>query len=339
MRYLFFDTESANSFNSIHKLCEFGYVLTDTAFTILAKKDIVINPGKGPGNQFSLTGRKNREDCILSHDENEYYSAKEYRDYQENIRFLLTQKDLLIFGFALQNDIVPLIQANRRYELPSFGFTGYDVQRYLSQYKDGSCQKYGLEESFLALLGEDALKGITPHNPRDDALMTMGILKAICENLGLSVEELQTLVPEAAISEEDIEKNHIDSQGRILKMRAIRGGFSNEEDYEKVDREFNSYYERKVEGSENTPWKGTPYALSGEIKKNVSAALPLVKKLYEKGGILVRPLSIAKYMVCADEADILRLKAILHDPMPEFVKIKDLDFLPALMDKQRLENK
>ena len=43
-QYLFYDTEFANSFGGIHKLCSFGYILTDTDFNMIKNEEYIMDP-------------------------------------------------------------------------------------------------------------------------------------------------------------------------------------------------------------------------------------------------------------------------------------------------------
>jgi hypothetical protein len=65
MKYLFFDVECYNCHNGIGKICEFGYILTDENFKILAKDDIPMSPGRGHWNRFDLIGRKDEENKLF----------------------------------------------------------------------------------------------------------------------------------------------------------------------------------------------------------------------------------------------------------------------------------
>ena len=65
MRYLFFDIECCNG----RDICEFGYVITDTEFNVLEKKNFTINPE----NKFNLTGRSDGRDLELYYPYSTYY--------------------------------------------------------------------------------------------------------------------------------------------------------------------------------------------------------------------------------------------------------------------------
>ena len=97
MKYLFFDVECSNCHNGIGKLCEFGYVLTDEKFNILAKDDIPMSPGKGHWSRFDLTGRKSERDLVLSYDYDYYYAQPEFPSFYARIKKLMCDKDTICF--------------------------------------------------------------------------------------------------------------------------------------------------------------------------------------------------------------------------------------------------
>ena len=55
MNYIFFDIECANCEGGQAKICSFGYVVTNEAFEVLEKEDLLVNP-RAP---FMLTGHRN----------------------------------------------------------------------------------------------------------------------------------------------------------------------------------------------------------------------------------------------------------------------------------------
>ena len=113
MRYIFLDTESSNCFNYVYKICEYGYVTADKNLNLIkgGKKDVLINPGNDRDSRFHLKGRKGGRDLILAHDEKEYKNHSTFDAMGDNLRFLLTQKDIKIFLWAGENDIQAIIQS------------------------------------------------------------------------------------------------------------------------------------------------------------------------------------------------------------------------------------
>ena len=179
MKYLFFDTESSNCFEGVHKICEFGYILTDEKFTVISQDDYLINPTEKRDCRFMLTGRKNRVDCILGHPYDEYYESPDFDFFYRDLMNLFSQKDLLVFGFSLDNDLVTLIQACYRSKLPLIECQGYDVQLFLSKYRDGSLTKSSLSSAVESLCSPEELVHIRPHRPDDDSKMAMMVFSTL----------------------------------------------------------------------------------------------------------------------------------------------------------------
>ena len=164
MKYLFIDFEFSNSYMNEPKICEFGCVLCDEQFKILDDKDILINPGKGGAFQPTHRG-------VFSyyHPMNKYYKSREYPKYYEEIKNLLTDKDTIVFGFAVDGDINSILVANRRYRLDQYEIVAYDVQRLLDEYIESN-QKLSLEGVFKEKYGDrDEYYDVVPHKPDDDA--------------------------------------------------------------------------------------------------------------------------------------------------------------------------
>lgn len=127
MRYAFFDIEAADG---NFKICEFGLVICDSHMNPIYKNLYLINP-KG---KFNLTGRKNQRDLYLSFTEEQYKASPEFDDVYDNIKFALEQKDLMIFGHSVNNDIRFLDKACNRYRLPKIKYVAYDVQKMFSYF-------------------------------------------------------------------------------------------------------------------------------------------------------------------------------------------------------------
>lgn len=311
MRYVFIDIECSNCFEGIGKICEIGYVITDTDFQVLKKEDILINPGNKPQDRFHLAGRNGSEGITLAHSKEEYNAAPFYDHFYDNLKFLLTQKDILIFGFSIQNDIGYINANNRRYSLPQFDFNSYDVQRMYSKYKDGHLSKsIGLDKAI-----NDVSKDINKvrfHKPDDDAYMTMLLLKEMCHQMEMSLDDWLFLCPESKIDKDgkpflNITKQKVKSLKKII---APREKCKNEE--------FNGYYNKVVDSNDNLPLSGITFSLSVEIKKDIDCALYLARHIYSRGGTTVRSLN-SKYLVVKDDDDYQRLKSII-----DFSKIEPI---------------
>ena len=92
MNYLFFDIEGANSYGGVSKICSFGYVLTNEEFEVLEQKDILVNPR----SKFNLG-----PNIKLAYEKDEFKAAGDFTKHYEEIRAVLLQPDVQIFGFAV----------------------------------------------------------------------------------------------------------------------------------------------------------------------------------------------------------------------------------------------
>ena len=185
MKYLFIDFEFSNCYMNEPKICEFGYVLCDEKFKIIEDKDILINPGKG--GTFQPTHRG-----VFSyyHPMNMYYKSREYPYFYESIKKLLTDKDTIVFGFAVDGDINSIFTGNKRYRLEQYEIIAYDVQRLLDEFIE-SGQKLSLEKVFSDMFHDrDEFYDVVPHKPDDDAYMTMLILKEIINTRSIKLVDL-----------------------------------------------------------------------------------------------------------------------------------------------------
>ncbi len=183
MKYIFFDIECANCYQGKGKICSFGYVITDTAFNILEKCDLVINPAA----KFNLG-----PDIVLAYDKSTFKNAPMFPDFYAEIASLLEDEDTMVFGFSACNDARYLNNDCIRYNLPGIDYTFYDIQQMVMGIREsknqpslvGSLHDYGIEEN------QDI------HKSDDDSLMSMKLLRAICEKEGKDTCELIELYPQ-----------------------------------------------------------------------------------------------------------------------------------------------
>ena len=199
MKYLFFDIECSNCFNSVGKMCEFGYVLTDDKFHILKQDDIPMSPGKGDGNRFNLRGRKNEADLELAYDEETYFSSPEFPYFYDRIRKLVEDKDAICFAFSMDNDIPHLYHACTRYKKEPFNYICYDIQRMAMKYLEKNKQ-IKLRDACHEIVGKNSTIQLQEHLSRDDAKMEMMVLEAICI--------LRKISPESLLDESDFAKTN-----------------------------------------------------------------------------------------------------------------------------------
>ena len=182
MNYIFFDIECANCFHGNGKICSFVYVITDEKFNVIKKRDIVINPHA----KFHLTGHGNHPGIVLAYEESEFRSSPIFPFYYAEIRNLLENNDNLVFGFSVISDANYIKSECQRYKKKIFDYEFIDVQRIYTDMHNLSntpslikcASEYGVTQT------QDV------HKSDDDALFTMHVMKGMCEELNLSVNEL-----------------------------------------------------------------------------------------------------------------------------------------------------
>ena len=313
MRYLFFDVECSNYFNEIGKICEIGYIITDENLNIIPnqKVDIIINPGKD--GRFFLKGRRRRADLHLFHEANDYEAYKNSPNYEffyDNIKFLFTQKDLRIFGFAVDGDMRCISQNNKRYSLPDFSFDGIDVQKFLALYKDGKIRNQrGLEATFIEMCPKYVGK-VIPHKPDDDALMTMLILKKMCSDLCMTVEEMVLAYPECITTHESLLIESISEKRRKgIREKNQNDSFIINKEAEKM---WDDFYEESASLFKDFDY---PITISYWCKSDVSIMEKVIAAIKDKNLLPTNSLKEAKYIIVKNDNDFNRIKNSINEPL------------------------
>lgn len=192
MDYLFYDIECSDG----RHMCSFGYVITDEYFNILEKADILINP-----EAIFHTGawsKKNREKdpgIELAYPKERFKANPTFPSRYERIQRLLQHDDRKIIGFSHHNDALFLTVACKRYELPVINYKFYDAQEMFGESRN-IVNQVALNAIAEAL--EVDLSKLVQHRSDDDAEASMLVTKALCEDLGLTIEELIGHCPRCA---------------------------------------------------------------------------------------------------------------------------------------------
>lgn len=192
MDYLFYDIECSDG----RHMCSFGYVITDEYFNILEKADILINP-----EAIFHTGawsKKNREKdpgIELAYPKERFKANPTFPARYERIQRLLQHDDRKIIGFSHHNDALFLTVACKRYELPIIDYKFYDAQEMFGESRN-IVNQVALNAIAEAL--EVDLSKLVQHRSDDDAEASMLVTKALCEDLGLTLEELIGHCPRCA---------------------------------------------------------------------------------------------------------------------------------------------
>ena len=179
MNYLFFDVECANSFDGVGKICEFGYVLTDENLNVIKQGIHLINPDA----EFDWYVKYK----IISYATKEYEKAPKYPQiYRMHIQELVELPDTLYVGHGVRDDIKYLNDEANRYNLPRFERQCIDSSQIHRRFYNLP-QTKGLKAIVKELEIGDHKK---LHNSEYDAKMTLEYVKRMCEESGLSFEQL-----------------------------------------------------------------------------------------------------------------------------------------------------
>ena len=298
MDYIFFDIECANCFGGRGKICSFGYVVTDEQFNVKEKNDILINPH----SKFHLFGSGNRPGIVLGYDEDEFFSAPDFKVYYPTIRNLLTRDNTMIFGFAVMSDAGFLKSECERFHREMFDYNFIDIQRIYTDYK-------GLDNT-PGLIKCAAEYGVTEtqdvHKSDDDSYFTMRVLKGLCEETGLTPRELVERYPLSKCwslyGELDSEYIHYKEQekaNRLSKMEKLTGSLRANwiHSDEEHANEFSMYHKRVfIDYAANTQLSGKRVCFSILYEEYHFAEMMNLVSLLAKMG--------AKYVRNAFNADI-----------------------------------
>lgn len=189
--YLFFDVECANCYDGAGKMCSFGYVLTDTKFRVLESADLVMNPEC----QFDWYLFKNKNGIRLAYPKEYFYSQPNFRHFYQKIRSLLTAENRTVFTFGYAADTGFVVTAVERYKCPWIDFSAADIEKHT---KEENGVRGKLKER-CAMLGIDN-SDLKEHNSRDDAMMTMRLLKKWCEVKKIRVDDFLKNAPDSVCS-------------------------------------------------------------------------------------------------------------------------------------------
>ena len=178
--FLFFDIESANNFDGEGHICSFGYVLCDKKFNLLESEDIVMNPR----SEFDPILFSGRAKCTLAYPREYFLSHPDFSFHYERIKNLLTAPGRKNIGFAVENDISFIVSACKNFSLPQIDFSAYDSHVIADRINNSH---NGLS-SWLKFYGVDT-SSLQAHKSSDDAMMTMMLVKKLCETQKMSVGE------------------------------------------------------------------------------------------------------------------------------------------------------
>ncbi|MGM9645195.1 MAG: hypothetical protein ACI3XS_00695 [Eubacteriales bacterium] len=265
MKYLFFDIECANCFNGQGKICSFGYVITDDKFNLIKKQDITMDPHA----KFHLSGRGNRPGIVLAYDEETFRSSPGFTHYYDNIRSLLTDDNYKVFGFSVMSDAGYIKSECERYSKEIFDYDYIDVQRIYSDMHELNTTPSLLK--CASDYSESETQDV--HRSDEDSMLTMKVLKGLCDETGLSVNELIEKYPhckcwckDGTLGSEYLNYREKLKAQKLWKMEKLTGSVrsnwisQSEEKY----YEFSSYFKRVfINKKAVSPLAGKTVCISG----------------------------------------------------------------------------
>ncbi len=180
MKILSYDVESCTGSTIDGSLCSLGYVLADEKFNILCQEDILINPYP---KKFRL-GKINEEPRVkLAYTEEEFRLSPRFSEQYEKIKALF-EKDTIVIGFAINNDVAYLNDACKHANKKFIRFKFFDVQQIMG-FIYPEKKNLGLK-AYADIYGIEFIE----HRSDEDARVTLLILQKVCESLNITFEEL-----------------------------------------------------------------------------------------------------------------------------------------------------
>lgn len=299
MKYLFFDVECSNCNHGIGKICEFGYVLTDEKFKILAKDDIPMSPGRGKWAQFDLTGRDGERDLELAYEYDFYYDQQEFPAFYERIKKLMCDKDTICFAYSMGNDLRHVQNTCERYKKEPFDYTCFDVQMMASRYLDQK-EQISLEAACRKIVGPSSMVKLEQHLSRDDAMMEMMILQAICE---LKQKDSVTMLQESSYAKTNSIMFNKDIRNRRQRNQLVKIG--------------NDIYRSSVSPEEDLDLeenKGKRYIASGLLRAHPEEIKLVLSLIKEKDGLVSNLISKADFFIALNDKNKDEIQAHLKYP-------------------------
>ena len=301
MRYLFFDIECADGNRAI---CEYGYVLTDEKFNVIRKRNILMDP-ECP---FNLAGREGQADLILTYPYSEYYKYYPFDDSYETIKELMTQKDLLIFGHSVNNDIGFLFKDCNRYKLPLFDYTAYDIQKMLPVFNKQNKRYTSLEKAFVDLVPAEIRSELKDHRACDDAMKTMLVFKTMVVDLEFTSKDLIESCPASVFNALEYWE-----QAKIRKKEKHhrQGNATKRKEGQVMWGELYRKHEPLLEDPNSI---GKFITVSGEMKEHRAELEQLMRIIKEKGYVAYDRINGSDFLIVFDEENKKEMTSGLKYP-------------------------
>lgn len=303
-KFLFFDCEFSNTFSGFGKICEFGYVLTDTSFNIIKEKVFVINPGKTKEDRFFI-GNKILNENFWYFSFDTYNKAEEFPYFYKKIKDLLEEKHTIAFAYSFTNDIQNIELTCKKYNLESLDYNIFDVQKFMRLMKLEN-KNPSLEKASEHLVEKSEIDKLRLHLSKDDAKLEMLVLKGLVNYLKTDIFSLLKKEKDLAVNT----KEYFLKKEELIKIRE-----------EQI--EINNHYRHKILEEENyiknlkKPAK--PAYIMRDLRFSVVQIDNIFNLLHSKNYYLVDTPQAAKCIVFNDKA---RLNKLLNN-----VKLEDKEII------------
>lgn len=281
-------------------------MITDEKFNVRFEKIYLINPKK----KFSTEGRRGTADVKLFYSKEEYENSPLFVDVYDDIKFVLEQKDIMIFGYAVDNDVNYLRKGCKRYRLPYINFDAYDVQKMFSYFDQERTRFASLESAAEILVSEEERSKLVEHRSVDDAHLTMLILKEMVHKLGFTVRDLiESSQGCKVISKELIEEINAKEENKREHSKS-RGDDKNKE----AQLMWVDFYREHFPKLEQDESIGRITAISSMIRDDIKILTSVINKIKESSLVACNNIDGSDYLIVLDEKDKTRLTEKFKHP-------------------------
>lgn len=328
-KYSFFDIECANCFDGDGKICEFGAVSTNLDFSPAGNPiHYLCNPGTGRNFRFWLKNRKGQVDIHLRFEQNDYEAYRkspEFSQYIDNINYFFGQKNMLLFGFDVKNDLGYLDYSYRRYERELPNISVIDVRvLYEVLLKD----KSSLEKIIETYVPAEERQNIFFHDSSHDAFATMLALKYVLSKFPGSLKDLiEKVGPDCLVNSSlNSELNKLNKKYRNLEKEIKHfnkiNPFYRLKEMRKADKNY-----KELSGKEE--FLGKRFGLSANIQHSAIDCLKLCLSIEAKGFLLALYTPDVDFLICKDENECRQVKGkikreIKTIPLSEFAEKENI---------------
>ena len=297
MKYLAFDIEAANGYQ-LSSVCSIGVVIADEQFNVLSRENIWINPK----TKYNLNGTRENVGIDLELDKALLDRSPSFKQVYSKVRALLTDKQYVVLGHAVDSDVRMLNAACTRYRLPSINFEFICSQLLYRLYR-GEKDVKGLNKIATDL-------GITfhQHNSEEDAYVSMLTLKYLVTDSGLSVDELLEKYRVRKGSNVNFELTRpVSLLGQVSKKKHTQVAIEKIREYAATVKKTSREY------------AGKAFCLARSLELSDSDELyAVVKSIVSRGGRYAAKLFKGNYYVlsnAASDCDVMRERRVdeLHE--------------------------